>query len=88
MRPVGIQRDIEVHQLLSAEPDLDWLSDHYLEQYEDALAYFERGDWEKSTQLLNGLPESDAVKNFLRGYINQRKQPSDDWDGVIELAFK
>lgn len=88
MRPVGIQRDIEVHQLLSAEPDLDWLTDEHLEQYEHALECFERGDWEKSKQLLNGLPESDAVKNFLRGYIIQREQPADDWNGVIELAFK
>ena len=88
MRPVGIQRDIEVHQLLSAEQGLDWLSDEHLQRYEDALLSFERGDWDQAAILLAELPESDRVKNFLLGYIRRNEAPGDNWNGVIQLSVK
>ncbi len=88
MRPMGIHRDIEVCQLLSAEHDLVWLSDEHLERYAEALVDFERGDWEKSSRLLAALPDSDNAKDFLLGHIQRNKQPEDSWNGVIELSFK
>jgi adenylate cyclase len=88
MRPVGIRRDIEVFQLVSAEPSTEGLSAENLEQYSDALASFECGDWGQARGLLASLPASDVVKDFLLNHIGQRDQPDEGWNGVIELAFK
>ena len=88
MRPVGIQRDIEVCQLLSAEQNLAWLSDEHLEQYADALAEFEKGNWDQSAKLLSALPSVDQVKDFLLGFIQRNRQPTEDWNGVISLSIK
>lgn len=88
MRPVGIQRDIDVYQLLSAEQGLDWLTEEHLCQYDEALSSFENGDWNQAAILLAGLPETDRVKNFLLGYVRRNEAPGDDWNGVIQLSVK
>lgn len=88
MRPVGIQRNIDVFQLLSAEQGLDWMTEDHLEQYDEALSNFENGDWDRAAILLAGLPETDRVKSFLLGYIRRHEGPGDDWNGVIQLSVK
>lgn len=88
MQPVGIQRDIDVYQLLSVEQDLSWLTDDVMGKYAESLNQFEAGRWADARQLLEELPEADLAKNFLLNYVQQHERPPHDWNGVIQLAFK
>ena len=89
MQPVGIRRDIEVHQLLSAEQSTLSFSTAELDSYADALQDFINGDWNRALNQLTSLPESDQAKEFLANYISERNnQPPDDWDGVIKMSVK
>ena len=86
---VGIRRDIEVHQLLSAEQSTLSFSTAELDSYADALQDFINGDWNRALNQLTSLPESDQAKEFLANYISERNnQPPDDWDGVIKMSVK
>ena len=89
MQPVGIRRDIEVHQLLSAEQRKQSFSSSQLDNYAEALQDFINGDWSRASRLLAELPETDQAKDFLANYISQRNaEPPEDWNGVIKMSIK
>ena len=89
MQPVGIRRDIEVHQLLSAEQSKQSFSSSQLDNYAEALQDFINGDWSRASRLLAELPETDQAKDFLANYISQRNaEPPEDWNGVIKMSIK
>jgi len=89
MQPLGIRRDIEVHQLLSAEQSTQAFTDSELDSYAEALQSFTEGDWSRALALLQKLPETDQAKDFLANYISERhSEPPSDWNGVIKMSIK
>lgn len=89
MRPVGIHRDIKIHQLLSADQDVFSVTDEDIVRYELALDHFINGEWTESEKILKELSETDRAKDFLLSYIRQNKGLApDNWRGVIEMSIK
>ena len=89
VRPYGMDRSLEVSELL---PPLDLhpeLTDENIAFYEAALDALLQGDWDQAFTLLHHVPAEDRVKDFLTIFIAQNNRtPPDDWDGVIPLVSK
>jgi adenylate cyclase len=89
VRPYGLDRPLEVSELLPPEADYPELSDEHLGFYESALDAFLAGRWPEALELLHHIPAEDQVKDFLTVYIAQHNRtPPPNWDGVIPLANK
>jgi adenylate cyclase len=89
VRPYGLDRPLEVSELLPPLSDYPELSDEHLGFYESALDAFLAGCWSEAFELLHHIPAEDQVKDFLTVYIAQHNRtPPPNWDGVIPLANK
>jgi adenylate cyclase len=57
--------------------------------YEEALACFERGDWDQTLRRLGELPADHGPAKFLAAQcIEKRRYPPEAWDGVIRVTQK
>ena len=89
VRPYGLDRPLEVSELLPPESDYPLLDDEHLDHYEAALEAFQAGRWAEAFELLRSIPTEDLVTDFLTVYIAQHQRtPPPDWDGVIRLSSK
>lgn len=89
VRPYGIERPVEVSELLPPAEAYPELSDENIRDYEAALDAFIFGDWSASIELLHRVPAHDRVKDFLTVYIAQyNRTPPPGWDGVVTLERK
>jgi adenylate cyclase len=89
VRPYGMDRPLEVSELLPPESRYPLLTNEHLKCCEAALDAFLAGDWSEAFELLHRTPPEDRVTDFLTVYIGQHNRtPPPDWDGVISLSRK
>lgn len=89
VQPYGIDRSLEVSELLPPARDFSQLSDEDIRRYESALDALQAGQWQTAFQRLHDVPADDLVKDFLTVYIAQHnRMPPADWNGVIVLDSK
>lgn len=89
VRPFGLDRDLEVTELLPPLEQLPMLTAEGVQHYERALDEFCAGRWQAAFENLHHVPAEDRVKDFLTMYIVQHNRTApDDWNGVIRLASK
>ena len=89
VRPYGMDRSLEVSELLPPLSSFPELTDEDIASYEAALDALLQGDWDRAFTLLHHVPAEDRVKDFLTIFIAQNNRtPPDDWDGVIPLGSK
>lgn len=89
VKPYGLEKSLEVSELLPPISEFPLLSDEDLANYEAALDALLARDWSLAFELLHRVPAKDRVKDFLTVFIAQHNRtPPDDWDGVIPLSSK
>ena len=87
--PYGLEKPIDVCELMPPTDAFPTLSDGDIRNYENALDQFVAGQWQKAWESLHEVPAADRSKDFLISYIASRNRvaPS-NWDGVIQLESK
>lgn len=89
VKPYGLDKPLEVSELLPPESEYPGLTDEHLGYYEAALDAFLARCWPEAFELLHQIPTEDQVKDFLTVYIAQHNRtPPPGWDGVIPLESK
>jgi adenylate cyclase len=89
IKPYGLDKPVEVTELLPAEREYPELSDQNLADYERALDLLQAGRWSQAFELLHRVPAEDRVKDFLTVFIAQHNRlPPESWNGVIPLTSK
>jgi adenylate cyclase len=89
VRPYGLDKPLEVSELLPPESEYSQLTDEHLTHYEEALDAFLSGQWSEAIELLHQVPARDRVKDFLTVFIAQHNRtPPAAWDRVIPLESK
>lgn len=89
VKPYGLDRKLEVTELLPPAADDPTLSDQNIADYEQALDDLIAGRWNQAFDRLHRVPAEDRVKDFLTVFIAQHNRtPPEGWAGVIPLATK
>jgi adenylate cyclase len=89
VKPFGLERPLEVSELLPPAAEYPELTDEHLQYYEAALDHFLSGRWSQAFELLHRIPAGDRVKDFLTVYIAEHNRtPPTGWNGVIALGSK
>jgi adenylate cyclase len=89
VKPYGLERKLEVTELLPPEADAPTLTNQNIADYELALDDLIAGRWNQAFDRLHRVPAEDRVKDFLTVFIAQHNRtPPDGWAGVIPLATK
>jgi adenylate cyclase len=89
VKPYGLDRKVEVTELLPSESEYPQLSDENIADYERALDELIAGRWSQAFDRLHRVPADDRVKDFLTVLIAQHNRtPPDNWNGVIPLSTK
>lgn len=89
VRPAGLDRPVEVSELLPPVDQYPRLQDEHLARYEQGLDALLAGQWNEAVELLHQVPASDQVKDFLTVFIARHNRAAPpDWDGVIPLESK
>ena len=89
VKPYGLDRRVEVTELLPAVADYPGLTDQNIVDYELALDDLLAGRWPQSFERLHRVPAEDRVKDFLTVFIAQHNRtPPEGWNGVIPLMTK
>jgi adenylate cyclase len=89
VKPYGLERSLEVSELLPPLSQYPLLSDEDIVSYEAALDALLARDWSLAFELLHNVPAKDRAKDFLTVFIAQHNRtPPDHWDGVIPLTSK
>lgn len=89
VQPYGMNRALEVSELLPPESEHPQLTSEDLTNYEAALDAFLAGDWNLAVDKLHHVPPHDRVKDYLTVYIAQHDRvPPADWNGVIRMSSK
>lgn len=89
VRPFGLDRDLEVTELLPPAADLSTITTEGVRHYEQALDEFTAGRWQAAFECLHRVPAEDRVKDFLTMYIVQHSRTAPEgWQGVIRLSGK
>ena len=89
LRPYGLDKPLEVSELLPPADEYPELSDENIAAYEAALDALLSLNWTRAFSLLHHVPAEDRVKDFLTVFIAQHNRtPPDNWDGVITIAEK
>jgi adenylate cyclase len=89
VRPFGLDRDMEVTELLPPDTGLPTLTAEGVRHYERALDEFCAGRWQAAFESLHLVPAEDRVKDFLTMYIVQHNRTAPEgWRGVIQLSGK
>lgn len=87
IQPYGMQKALEISELLPARSEQSDTTGIGLLYYEAALKHFVNGRWTEARQLLERRP-GDGPARFLLHFINGRPAPPQPWDGVIRLESK
>jgi adenylate cyclase len=89
VKPFGLEKPLEVSELLPAETAESGLTESAIRAYEQALDALLAGNWEEAFLRLHEVPATDRVKDFLTILIAQHNRtPPLDWKGVIPLPTK
>ena len=89
VKPYGLEKPLQVTELLPPLKDYPELSDQNIADYEQALDDVVAGRWWQAFDRLHRVPAEDRVKDFLTVFIAQHNRtPPDDWQGVIPLTSK
>lgn len=89
VRPYGLDKPLEVSQLLPPASQFPDLTDEHIACYESALDHYLAGRWSKAFELLHQIPASDRVKDVLTVFIAQHNRtPPTGWTGIIPLETK
>jgi adenylate cyclase len=89
VKPYGLDRKLEVTELLPPAGVGSGLSDENIADYEKALDHLLSGQWSQAFERLHRVPAEDRVKDFLTVFIAQHNRtPPEDWNGVIPLTSK
>jgi adenylate cyclase len=89
VKPYGLEKSLEVSELLPPVSEYSQLTDEDLANYEAALDALLARDWSLAFELLHRVPAKDRVKDFLTVFIAQHNRtPPENWDGVIPLSSK
>ena len=89
VKPYGLDKALEVSELLPPEAAYKDLTAAHIEAYEAGLDKFMAGQWTEAIKFLHRVPPEDRVKDFLTEFIiSNKRTPSPNWDGVIELQSK
>ncbi len=87
IRPAGIDRSVEISELLGPENDKPFcISDQQIRDYEWSLDALIRGDWDEAYERLYKLPAWDRPKDaLLSAILRHNRNPPENWTGVLEL---
>lgn len=86
VRPAGLDKPVDVCELLTCEDENQVLSIEEIEMFESALDAMIDGDWEGAYQFLHRLPAWDRPKDVLLSTILKHNRIApENWDGVIDL---
>lgn len=89
VRPAGMDRPIEVSELLPPVDQYPLLTDDHIVSYEAALDAFIGGDWDLALEHFHRVPPFDRAQDFMTAYIVQNNRtPPSDWNGVVNLTTK
>jgi adenylate cyclase len=89
VKPYGLDRKLEVTELLPPIDDYPQLTDENIVDYEKSLDELLAGRWSQAFERLHRVPADDRVKDFLTVFIAQHNRtPPENWNGVIPLAVK
>jgi adenylate cyclase len=89
VRPYGLEQSLAVSELLPSTSRTLESDRQRVAGYEQGLDAFLDGDWQRALELLDQLPSTDRVKDFITGYIVQHGRiPPADWSGVISMLSK
>ena len=89
VKPFGMERAVEVSELLPPYAADPTLSDADIEQYEAAFTALQAGRWDEAFDRLHSIPAEDRAKDFLTVLIAQHNRTAPDtWDGVISMESK
>ncbi|MEM7473582.1 MAG: adenylate/guanylate cyclase domain-containing protein [Planctomycetota bacterium] len=89
VQPYGMKKPLVVSELLPPVGEGILMQDEHIAAYENALDYFQDGNWPEAFRLLHQVPAEDQVKDFLTVFIAQHhREPPADWAGYIELPRK
>jgi adenylate cyclase len=89
VKPFGLDRKLEVTELLPAAAEYPDLTDQNIADYEQALDDLIAGRWPQAFERLHRVPADDRVKDFLTVFIAQHNRtPPENWNGVIPLTTK
>jgi adenylate cyclase len=89
VQPYGMDRQVEISELLPPQAEFPELTDEDLAFYEQGLDKFLSGEWTAALELLHRVPPRDRVKDFLTVYIAQNgRTPPADWKGVVAMTSK
>ena len=89
VKPYGLDRKLEVTELLPPAGDGSGLTDENIADYEKALDHLLSGQWSQAFERLHRVPAEDRVKDFLTVFIAQHNRtPPEAWNGVIPLTSK
>lgn len=89
VKPYGIDKPLEVAELLPSAAEYPELADQNIADYELALDELIAGRWSQAFDRLHRVPAEDRVKDFLTVLIAQHNRtPPENWNGVIPLTSK
>jgi adenylate cyclase len=89
VRPVGMETDIAVYQLMPGVRADETITDQIVRDYESAWGMVAAGNWAAALEKLKALPPQDGPRCFLLDYLQQyNARPPDDWNGVIQMRSK
>jgi adenylate cyclase len=89
VKPYGLDRRVEVTELLPGVAEYPGLTDQNIADYEVALDDLLAGRWSQAFDRLHRVPAEDRVKDFLTVFIAQHNRtPPENWNGVIPLMTK
>jgi adenylate cyclase len=87
--PYGLEKPLDVSELLPSASDYPELTAEHVRQYEAGVEHFVHGRWEEAYECLHGMPAGDRAQDFLAMLIAQHNRVAPpDWDGVVRLATK
>ena len=87
--PVGMATPVNLYSVHSIPEDAAERTklEERFALHAEALAAFEKGDWEDAERLLHPIVPVDAAAKYVYKLALQGKPPR-DWKGVIELLSK
>ena len=93
VRPYGLDRALDVSEILPPESEMPQLPNDVVAKFENAAAamfgWEQDVDWAKAFELLNEVPADDRTKDFLTVYMaSLQRTPPANWDGAIALESK
>ena len=93
VKPYGMERSLDVSELLPPESEMPELTDTNVATFEQAVrSIFGIGqnvDWQQAFDLLHQVPAADRTKDFLTVFMaHHGRTPPADWEGAIALESK